>query len=777
MGCGRRRRRRRRRRRTDLQKATMDRVRSAFNSMIKRERYSRFTVQQAEDGERHVEVKLSEDATEDNTEEGQEGDSPTFRPAPQHQSRRNIYYLAVGFLLIFAIGYLVGYISHRETQVEPMETDTEIEEENGPEILPNAEFQLDWKSIGQLLTDKLNTQAFDKTLRDFDLPRRSAGSDEEINLAKRIFEQFKKLEMNPWTDIHYVQLQMPDSKRPNHVFFGADFFEPMGYLAYSAPGKVQGKLVYGNYGRQEDLDIVQKKNVDLKGCVLLLRSGNISFAEQVDNAATRGASAVLIYPDTQDYQYVTNTALYGHVHMGSGDPYTPGFPSFNHTQFPPTQSSGLPRILAQTITANMASTLLQKIGGPESDASSGFKGGFLSSSYSLGGSQNITVEVNNMLVNREIHNVFGVIKGFTDPDRYVVLGAQRDAWGEGYARANVGTSVLIELARAVREMVEKDGFRPRRSLVFASWSAGEYGNVGATEWLEGYMASLDKSVFTYISLDGLVMGRGSFIASASPLLYTLLENTMKDVKSPFGPGTLYDAMGTKKWEGNVLRSMSMDDPAYPFLAFSGIPSISFHFISPNAESYAYYGTRLDNMDHLNYQTNQRTSEMTAVAAQFAGRMAIRLVHDRLLPLDASRYGSIITKDVYRVYRHISQLSQSGQVKDLNPTWLSRARGSFQRAADGLNRAILNTDLDDEEACRILNNRIMRVEHTLLSPYVSPLETPFRHLLLGRGSHTLASIAEATDVEQLHTQLALATWNLQGCANALVGNIWDIDNDI
>lgn len=29
-----------------------------------------------------------------------------------------------------------------------------------------------------------------------------------------------------------------------------------------------------------------------------------------------------------------------------------------------------------------------------------------------------------------------------------------------------------------------DGFRPRRSLVFASWSAGEYGSVGATEWLE-----------------------------------------------------------------------------------------------------------------------------------------------------------------------------------------------------------------------------------------------------------------------------------------------------
>lgn len=47
------------------------------------------------------------------------------------------------------------------------------------------------------------------------------------------------------------------------------------------------------------------------------------------------------------------------VHLGSGDPYTPGFPSFNHTQFPPTKSSGLPKIPAQTLAAKDALILLQ----------------------------------------------------------------------------------------------------------------------------------------------------------------------------------------------------------------------------------------------------------------------------------------------------------------------------------------------------------------------------------------------------------------------------------
>ena len=81
------------------------------------------------------------------------------------------------------------------------------------------------------------------------------------------------------------------------------------------------------------------------------------------------------------------------------------------------------------------------------------------------------------------------------------------------------------------------------------------------------------------------------------------------------------------------------------------------------------------------------------------------------------------------------------------------------------------------SCITLSFLPLQVEHSLLSPYVSPVDTPFRHLLLGRGSHTMKSIAEATDMTELHTQLALATWNLQGCANAMEGNIWDIDEEI
>lgn len=746
--------------------------------MIKSERYSRFTLQPTEDGERHAEVKLSDDATE-----AEAGGSPTFRPAPMRHSRRTVLYGALGVVLIFLIGFLVGLISHSKTRVESVNcaassqatksNQSQTTMESGPQAPVAPKAPMDWSTITTILTARLSSTAFDQTLKLFDVPSRAAGSAEDMRLGDNIYKTFNDLHMDPWTDIHYVELPTPNSQRPNFIEFGSVIFNQTGYLAYSARSRAQGKLVYGNYGRKDDLNAVRSKNVVIKDSVLLLRAGKISFAEQVNNAESMGAVAVLIYPDSQDFSYRTDTPLYGHVHLGSGDPYTPGFPSFNHTQFPPTQSAGLPKIPVQTVTANMATTLFRKIGGPGSD--SGFKGNLGSVSYTLGGVEDITVEVNNVLVNKEIHNVFGVVKGFTDPDQYIVLGAQRDAWGPGYAKATVGSSVLIELAKAFHFMVTEEGFRPRRSVVFASFTAGEFGSVGATEWLEAHMNSMGKNVFAYISLDALVMGRGSFSASASPLLYTLLESTMKEVKSPLGRGTVYDMVGGNT--GAVMKPMTMDDPAYPFLAFSGIPSISFHFISVNAEYYTYFSTNLDNMDHLRYQTSHSIGEMTAAAAQLAGHMALRLVHDHLLAFDVSRYSGVLTTSVSQVYRRINQLTRSGHLTGVSPQWLNRARGSFMRAASSIKASITNSDMDDKEACREINNRLMMIEKGLLSPYVSPIETPFRHLLFGRGPHTLQSISATENMTELHTQLALATWSLQGCANAMVGNIWDLDNQI
>uniref|UniRef100_A0A672NX80 Transferrin receptor protein 1 n=1 Tax=Sinocyclocheilus grahami TaxID=75366 RepID=A0A672NX80_SINGR len=593
--------------------------------------------------------------------------------------------------------------------------------------------------------------------REFSSASHQAGSTGDEALANKIMGKFKTFGMSTWTDEHYVNIHEPGSSNNQVLFRGNVVGTTEGYLAYSAIKTVQGAALYAHYGRAEDFRRLQERNVDINGKVVLVRAGLLSFAEKVANAASLNASAVLIYPDPVNYNIKEDTALFGHVHLGTGDPYTPGFPSFNHTQFPPAQSSGLPSIPAQTITIRQATEIMSKLGGRTS--TDGWSDGMLRDTmYKLGDDgDNITVEVKNVLIQKKIHNVFGVIKGYTDTDRYMVIGAQRDAWGPGYARSTVGTSLVVELARTVTDMIKNDGFKPKRSIIFASWSAGEFGSVGATEWLEGYLTSLNLKMFSYVSLDEVISGFDTFKAAASPLLYELLESTMKQVMEPMG----------------------LSHSAYPFQTFSGIPSLSFRFAS-STKSYPF-GTIEDTDQNLERYTSYNTLKLAKTAGEVVGLVTLRLVHDHLLKLNVAKYTSVIRNYVSQIRSKV----ESRQMVSL--FWLLSAQGSYDRAASALVSAIRNSDLDDMEQCRIINNRIMRVEGSFLSPYVSPRESLFRHILLGSGSHTLAALVdhleaikgglESADIDQFKNQFALATWTIQGCANALAGEVWDIDNEI
>uniref|UniRef100_A0A8C1MGD3 Transferrin receptor protein 1 n=2 Tax=Cyprinus carpio TaxID=7962 RepID=A0A8C1MGD3_CYPCA len=751
----------------------MDQARTTISKIFNGEprSYTRFNLTQNMEGDNsHVEMKLSSDM-DDEVDANGGGENTNQHNHPYYPSKLNqrspktICGFVIGILFLFIIGYLIGYLSNRNTDKTEIKSNCPVFNEIAP-VRAEAVYSLDWSDLRALLKKKLTTLNINTNLREFSSASHQAGSTGDEALANKIMGKFKTFGMSTWTDEHYVKIHEPGSSN-NRVLFRGNVVETTeGYLAYSAIKTVQGAALYAHYGRAEDFRRLQDRNIDVNGKVVLVRAGLLSFAEKVANAASLNASAVLIYPDPVNYSIKEDTALFGHVHLGTGDPYTPGFPSFNHTQFPPAQSSGLPSIPAQTITIKQATAIMSKLGGRTSP--DGWSDGMLRDTmYSLGDEGDIiTVEVNNVLIQKKIHNVFGVIKGYMDADRYIVIGAQRDAWGPGYARSTVGTSLLVELARTITDMIKNDGFKPKRSIVFASWSAGEFGSVGATEWLEGYLTSLNMKMFSYISLDEVISGFDSFKATASPLLYELLESTMKQV---------------------IMEPMGLSHSAYPFQTFSGIPSISFRFTSASIQSYPF-GTIEDTDQTLERYTSYNTLKLAKTAGEVVGLVTLRLVHDHLLKLNVAKYTSVIRSYVSQIRSKVESCQTSGRLPStVTMQWLLSAQGSYDRAASALISAIRNSDLDDMEQCRIINNRIMRVEGSLLSPYVSPRESLFRHILLGSGSHTLAALVdhleaikgghESADIDQFKNQFALATWTIQGCANALAGEVWDMDNEI
>ncbi|RXN12884.1 transferrin receptor 1-like protein [Labeo rohita] len=721
----------------------MDQARTTISKIFNGEprSYTRFNLTQNMEGDNsQVEMKLSSDMDEE-VEANGVGETINQHNRPYHPSKLNqrspktVCGFVIGILFLFIIGYLIGYLSNRSTEKTEIKPDCPVSNEFAP-VVAEPVYSLDWSDLKALLKKKLTTANINSNLKEFSSTSHQAGSTGDEALANKIIGKFKTFGMSTWTDEHYVKIHEPSSSNNRVQFRGNDVGTTEGYLAYSAVKTVQGAARYAHYGRAEDFRRLQELNVDVNGRVVLVRAGLLSFAEKVANAGRLNASAVLIYPDPVNYSIRENTALFGHVHLGTGDPYTPGFPSFNHTQFPPAQSSGLPSIPAQTITIGQAAEIMSKLGGrPSPD---GWSDGMLRNTvYNLGDDgDTITVEVNNDLVQKKIHNVFGVIKGYTDADRYMVIGAQRDAWGPGFARSTVGTSLLVELARTITDMIKNDGFKPKRSIIFASWSAGEFGSVGATEWLEGYLTSLNLKMFSYISLDEVISGADSFKATSSPLLYDLLESTMKQVSSPVdATKSLHEQFAGSNWEKSVMEPMGLSHSVYPFQTFSGIPSLSFRFTS-TSKSYPY-GTIEDTEQNLERYTSYNTLKLAKTSGEVVGLVTLRLVHDHLLKMNVAKYTGVIRN-------YVSQIRSKVESRQM-------------------------------------------VEGSLLSPYVSPRQSLFRHILLGSGSHTLAALVdhleaikgglESADIDQFKNQFALATWTIQGCANALAGEVWDMDNEI
>lgn len=764
----------------------MDQARSAISNLFGGEplSYTRFSMTRQADGDNssHVEMKLSADEEEivENHTRGNHVSAP--RP------KRFNGFICCGtiaiitfFLIGFMIGYL-GYCKRVETRTGCDElAPTTIPETTMPEtddfVEPPHTPQLFWGDLKKMLSNELASTNFVEIIKNVSgYGVREAGSQKDETLGFFIKNRFQKYKLSDvWFDEHFVRLQVKGSSRNSVGILNTEsnvsyaVMNPDGYVAYSKVTTVTGRLVHANFGTEKDFE---KLNSSVNGSLVIVRAGKITFAEKVANAEKFNAIGVLIYMDQSRFTIVNaDLALFGQAHMGTGDPYTTGFPSFNHTQFPPTPSSGLPNIPVQTISRMNAEKLFEHM---EGECPSDWN---TDSTCKMRSSENkhVKLTVNNVLKETRIFNIFGVIKGFDEPDRYVVVGAQRDSLTVGTAKSSVGTAILQELARILSRMVSQ-GFKPSRSIVFASWSAGEFGAVGATEWLEGYFTSLHFKTFTYINLDKVILGSKNFKVSASPLLFSLIENIMRSVKNPSTGLSLYR---DSNWI-NKVEKFSIDNAAYPFLAYSGIPAVSFSFTDDT--DYPFLDTSMDSLVSL---TNQvpLLENMTRAAAEVAGQFIIKLTYDTELNLNYDMYNTKVLQFV----RDMSQFRAVIKEMGLSLQWLYSARGDFFRATSRITTDYKTAEKTNKMVMRKLNDRVMKVEYSFLSPYVSPRDYPFRHIFWGSGPHTLTTLLENFTLRQknssfiddtkLKEQLALATWTIQGAANSLSGDIWDIDNEL
>ncbi|XP_056419889.1 aminopeptidase NAALADL1-like isoform X2 [Hyla sarda] len=579
------------------------------------------------------------------------------------------------------------------------------------------------------------------------------------------------------------------------------------FLAFAPNGTVKGKLVYANEGKISDFQYLAN-TISLNGTIAIVRYGGTGRVNKAINAAKFGVIGVIIYTDPKDINDgKSNPAeTYPHswhlppsgVERGSfkenfGDQLTPYYPAKEYTyRIPESEIKGISHIPAQPIGFEDARTLICELDGPS--APENWQGA-LGCSYNTGpgfrsgnfGNSEVQVNVYNTRTIRSSANVMGLIRGAVEPDRYIIYGNHRDSWVHGAIDPSSGTAVMLEITRILGTKLKSGKWRPRRTIIFGSWGAEEFGLIGSTEFAEDYYSKLRDRTVAYINVDISVFANATLRVQGTPPAQGVVFAASKQVKTPKNDLTVYDnwkrhSNRTSPLYGVIpqIGTLGIGSDYAPFLHYLGITCMDIAYTYDRAVTsariYPAYHTAFDTFDYASkYVDPGFTSHQTV--ARTAGNVLLRLSDSLILPLGARDYGETLDGYYQRAESFRTNLSKYNI--SLEPLKLAIDR--FKAAAESLEESIKNLADADKTPLKIrrINDQLMLLDRSFLNDFAFPGRLYFSHVLWATRSSSVATFPGLADAYQtavesdlrqhwdlVHRQLTVAIQAVDNAASTL-----------
>jgi N-acetylated-alpha-linked acidic dipeptidase len=507
------------------------------------------------------------------------------------------------------------------------------------------------------------------------------------------------------------------------------------YCAYSADVDVTAPVVYVNSGNPEDYDLLAQRGVDVRGKIALARY-SVPYSYRGFKALTaqkRGVAALLLYSDPADDGFKKGEVYpwgpwgpESHLQRGGivydfnlpGDPRTPGWASVPGGRFLPAESAvSMPTVAAAPMSYKDARRLLEKMTGPA--VPTDWQGG-LPFTYHLGPtSDKLHLVIQNDKKVRSIWNVVGRLRGVERADEWVILGNHRDAWVFGGVDPSSGSATLMETARAFGEL-KRSGWKPRRTLVFASWDAEEFTLTGSTEWGELEAERLQAGALAYLNVDSSSSG-SNFTAAAVPALANFLREVARDVPDPSG-GSIYDAWLRQTKDAKdpeVTTRLGSGSDYTVFLNFLGLPVADLTFDGPYGVYHSIYDsfTWVDRVGDPGYYYHAAMGRYWALAA-------LQLSECDYVPLDYAAYALEVQTyldETETAARRLKVDVDFRQVREAAKVWEKNGRTALEVARKAV-------EAGDTARLERVHRGLMKVERALLDPEGLVGRPWFKHLI-------------------------------------------------
>lgn len=594
-----------------------------------------------------------------------------------------------------------------------------------------------------------------------------AGSKEDYQTAQYVADQFRaagltttilpyKVYFNLPSEIR-IEAIGPDGKMlmhgPTREHVNDDPYQNdprvvTPYNSSSASGDITAEVVYANFGRLEDFQQLDAMHIDVRGKIVLVRYGGNFRGVKAYIAQERGAAGILIYSDPADDGYSLGD-VYPEgpyrpatgVQRGSvqymfkypGDVETPGIASTpdlpDSRRLAPEDAASQPKIMATPISYQDAAPILRNLTGAVAPRS---WQGTLPFTYHLGpGGVRVHLVLKQDYRLRTIWNVMGAVNGTQYPEEWVIVGNHRDAWVYGAVDPNSGTAAMLEAAHGIGVLL-KQGWKPKRTILFASWDAEEEGLIGSTEWAEGREKELAQAV-AYLNVDIGVSGP-NFSASTVPSLKRFVLDVAKEVPSPTGV-SLYHAWQRNErfspsYKGSDVKSdndvavgvLGSGSDFTPFLQHSAVPSTDIS----SQGAYGVYHSVFDN-----YTWFIKNADPSFVyerqMAQVLGLEALHMADAQVLPYDYVTYG----REILSYIAKAKSKAANAKLNHLDFSDAERAAELFLREAELTQRKQLAYPADAAS----LNRALRKVESDFLLPNGLPNRPWYRHAIFAPGEYT------------------------------------------
>ncbi|MGD2069978.1 MAG: transferrin receptor-like dimerization domain-containing protein, partial [Gemmatimonadota bacterium] len=548
---------------------------------------------------------------------------------------------------------------------------------------------------------------------------------------------------------------------------------------------VTGELVYVNYGVPDDYEELERRGIDVEGKIVLARYGGSWRGIKPKVAAEHGALATILYSDPRDDGYFQGDVypegpyrMEQGVQRGSvadmprypGDPLTPGVGATEDAErYTVEESPTIMKIPVLPISYGDALPLLEALEGPVAPAA---WRGALPVTYHLGpGPARVRVRLQFDWKMEAAQNVVAVLPGCESPDEWVIRGNHRDGWAMGAGDPISGLVALMEEARVVGELA-REGWCPKRTIVYAAWDAEEPGLLGSTEWAEDHADELREKAVAYINTDGT--GRGFLGVGGSHTLERFANELGKDVDDP--------ETGVSVWKrGQAARAVRGDQSALgggdldisplgsgsdytPFLQHLGIASLNLGFGGESGGG--SYHSQYDSYDYYT-RFGDPGFRYGVTLARVTGRATLRLADADVVPLrfgnfadkvedyldevmaladrlrqEAERRNRLVEMDAYRLAADPTKTFVPPEAEEavpyLNFAPLQNAVAALREAAAAYDRSLAAAMADRGLAPGVperLNRVLVSTERLMTREEGLPRRPWFRHMIYAPGFYT------------------------------------------